>query len=203
MGLRLLILGWMTPKFIIRRELENISDKTTKALNLLTSKYATKTFDTESQERPKSVQEQRAVMAQTQAKLVETLATAVGHDEAVKLGRETLFSVGQNLGKQARRSLGVGDSPKDLTRAAKILYRILGIEFHLEWHGQSSATLVIDRCSLAEQYSKITCEILSATDEGVINGLQPKLTMKFKDYMTNGCKNCRANINLDQKEAQN
>ena len=204
MGLRLLILSWITPKFLIRRELENISDKTTKALDILTSKYAAKTFDAENQrQRPKSIQEQRAAMAQTQAKLVETLATSVGHDEAVKLGREILFSVGQDLGKQARSSLGVGDSPKDLTRAAKILYHILGIEFHLEWHDQSSATLIIDRCALAEQYSKTTCEIMSATDEGVINGLQPKLTMKFKEYMTSGCKNCRASINLDQKEAQN
>jgi hypothetical protein len=203
-GLRLLILSWMTPKFIIRRELENISDKTTTALNILTSKYATKTFDTENQQkRPKSIQEQRVAMAQTQAKLVETLATAVGHDEAVKLGRENLFSVGKDLGKQARSSLGVGDNPKDLARAAKILYRILGIEFHLEWHDQSSATLIIDQCALAKQYSKTTCEILSATDEGVINGLQPRLTMKFKEYITSGCKNCRASINLNQKEAQN
>ncbi len=139
-------------------------------------------------------------MAQTQTKLVKTLASAIGHEEAVKQGRETLFSVGQKLGKQARSRLGVGNSPNDLTRAAKILYRVLGITFHLEWHDQSNATVIIDHCDLAKQYSKLTCEVLSATDEGVIKGLQPNLTMKFKEYMTSGCKNCFADITLDEKE---
>ena len=205
MGLRLIILSWWTPKYLIRKELESISDKTTTALNALVSKYATKTVDAANQnQQPSSnIQKRRAAMAKTQAKLVETLASAVGHDDAVRLGREALFSVGQNLGKQARSRLGVDDSPNDLTKAAKILYRVLGIEFHLQWVDQSSATVIIDKCALAQQYSKLTCEVLSATDEGVIKGLQPNLTMKFKKYMTSGCKNCWADINLEKKETVN
>jgi hypothetical protein len=204
-GLRLLILSWWTPKYIIRKELENISDRTTTALKALISQNALKEVDVTSQKQTNgpSIQEQRAGMAQTQAELVETLEARIGHEKAVRLGREALFLVGQDLGKKARKSLGVSDNPKDLTRAATILYRVLGIEFHLEWHSKSKATAVIDRCALAEQYSKLTCEVLSATDEGVINGLQPKVTMKFKQYMTSGCKNCRADINLDEKEAVN
>ncbi len=147
-----------------------------------------------------SIQERRAAMAQTQAKLVETLVTLIGHEEAVRHGREALFLVGQNLGKEARSRLGVGDSPTDLSKAAKILYRVLGIEFHLNWHDQSSATVIIDKCALAQKYSKLTCEVLSATDEGVINGLHPNLTMRFKEYMTSGCKNCFADIKLNGKE---
>ncbi len=173
------------------------------ALRELVSKYVAKSVDNtneKQQQSSKSVEEQRTIMAQTQAKLVNMLATGVGNEEAVKLGREALFLVGQNLGKQVRSRLGVNDNPEDLAKAAKILYRVLGIEFHLEWHDQSSATLIIDRCALADQYSKLTCEVLSATDEGVINGLQPEVTMKFKEYMTSGCKNCRANINLNEKE---
>ncbi len=139
-------------------------------------------------------------MARTQAKLVEALTSAIGHEGAVKLGRETLFSVGQNLGKQARSRLGVGNGPDDLTKAARILYRVLGITFHLEWYDHSDATVIIDHCDLAQQYSKLSCEVLSATDEGVIKGLQPNLTMKFKEYMTSGCKNCFADMNLDEKE---
>ncbi len=138
-------------------------------------------------------------MAQTQSNLVETLAASIGREKAIKLGREALFSIGQNLGNQTRRRLGVSDSQNDLIRAAKILYRILGIEFHVEWHDKSSATVIIDRCALAQQYSPLTCEVLSATDEGVLNGLQPRVTMKFKEYMTSGCKNCLADINLVKK----
>lgn len=139
-------------------------------------------------------------MAQTHAKLVEALVAAVGYEKAVALGRESLFAVGVNLGKQTRGKLGVGDNPKDLIKAAKILYRILGIEFNLEWLDDSNAVAIINRCALAEQYSKLTCEVLSATDEGVIKGLQPKVTMQFKEYMTSGCINCRANIQFNQKE---
>lgn len=205
MGLRLLILGWWTPKYIIRKELENISDLTTTTLKALISKHAVGEVDVNDQNhQPQtSIHEQRAVMAETQAKLVETLESAIGHEEAVKLGREALFLVGQNLGKQTRGKLGVSDNPKDLTRAAKILYRVLGIDFHLEWHDKSNATVIIDRCALAQQYSKLTCEVLSATDEGVMNGLQPNVTMKFKEYMTSGCKNCRADLNLNEKETKN
>jgi len=204
-GLRLLILGWWTPKYIIRKELENISDLTTTALKALISKHAVGEVDVNGQNhQPQtSIHEQRAVMAETQAKLVETLESAIGQEEAVKLGREALFLVGQNLGKQTRGKLGVSDNPKDLTIAAKILYRVLGIDFHLEWHDKSNATVIIDRCALAQQYSKLTCEVLSATDEGVMNGLQPNVTMKFKEYITSGCKNCRADINLNEKETKN
>ncbi len=195
-------MSWWTPKFIIRKELTNISDRTTRALKTLISKNTLKpVYETnQDQHSTNNIQNQRAAMAQTQAKLVETLASAIGKEEAIKQGRETLFSVGQSLGRQARSRLGVGNSPNDLNKAAKILYRVLGINFHLEWHDHSSATVIIDQCALAQQYSKLSCEVLSATDEGVIKGLQPNLTMKFREYMTSGGKNCFADINLNEKE---
>jgi len=196
LGLRLLILSWWTPKYIIRKELENISNRTSTALEDLVSKYADKrvVVVNRKQESSKSIEQKRAAMARTHAKLVEILEAEVGHEGAIKLGREALFAIGQDTGRQTRSKLGVNDTQRDLTRAAKILYRVLGIEFHLDWHGESNATVIIDRCALAEQYSKLTCEVLSATDEGVLNGLQPNVMMKFKEYMTSGCKNCKADL---------
>jgi hypothetical protein len=195
-------LGWWTPKYIISRELKNISNQTAIALEALLSKYAIKEVNVknEKQQQATSIQQQRATMAQTQSKLVEALEAAIGRKEAVRLGREALFLVGQDIGKQTHIKLGVSDNPKDLIKAAKILYRVLGIEFHLEWLDNSNAKAIIDRCALAEQYSKLTCEVLSATDEGVIKGLQPNVTMKFEEYMTSGCKNCIANIHFNEKE---
>jgi len=201
MGLRLLILEMWTPKYIIRKELRNVSNQTTKALKSLLDKYAPQELAlTAKQQVPTSIEEQRTTMAQTHAKLVETLEAAVGHEKAVTLGREALFLVGENLGKQSRNRLGVNNSPKDLTKAAKILYRILGIEFYLEWLDKSNGKVVIDRCALAEHYSKLTCEVLSATDEGVIKGLQPNAKLQFKEYMTSGCQKCKADIHLNEKE---
>ncbi len=201
MGLRLTILGWWTPSYIIRRELENISNQTTTALTGIIPENAVKTLDAnEKQNRPRSIDEQRTAMAQYQVELVEALESALGHDEAVRLGREAMFKVGQEIGKQTRSKLGVSDKPADLTKAAKILYRILGIEFDLEWLDSSNAKATINRCVLAEKYSKLTCEVLSATDEGVINGLQQNVKMLFKEYMTSGCKTCSADIYFNRKE---
>ena len=139
-------------------------------------------------------------MAQTHVKLVEKLEATLGHEKAVTLGREALFLVGENLGKQTHNRLGIGDNSNDLTKAAKILYRVLGIDFHIEWLDKSNAKVVIDRCALAEHYSKLTCEVLSATDEGVIKGLQPNAQMQFREYMTSGCKKCKADIHFNEKE---
>jgi hypothetical protein len=138
-------------------------------------------------------------MAKDHAKMVQALEIAVGHEKAVALGREALFMVGKNLGKQTRAKLGVGDNPKDLVKASRILYRILGINFEIEWLDGSNAKVVIDRCALAGEYSELTCEVLSATDEGVIKGLQPKAKLQFKDYMTSGCKNCHAEITINKE----
>ena len=203
MGLRLRILGWWTPKYIIRKELANLSDQTTTAIESLLAKYASQELIGTTKQQvpvPVSIEQQRANMAQTHAKLVEILEAALGHEKAVTLGREALFSVGVNLGKQTRSKLGIGDSSNDLTKTAKILYSVLGIEFHVDWLDKSNAEVVIDRCALAEHYSKLTCEVLSATDEGVIKGLQPNAKLQFKEYMTSGCRKCKADIHLNEKE---
>ena len=201
MGLRLLILDWWTPKSIIRKELANVSDLTITALQSIVAQYAPQELVANTKQRTStSIKEQRADMAQTHVKLVEKLEAALGHEKAVTLGREALFLVGENLGKQTRNRLGIGNSSNDLTKAAKILYRVLGIDFHLEWLDKSNAEVFIDRCALAEHYSKLTCEVLSATDEGVIKGLQPNAKLQFKEYMTSGCRKCKADIHLNEKE---
>jgi L-2-amino-thiazoline-4-carboxylic acid hydrolase-like protein len=203
-GLRLLMLSRWTPKFIVRKELSNVSNQTIAALASLLATYVPQKTDNLAREEPlpqTSIEGQRVTMAQTHAKLVEALQVAVGHEQAVKLCRKALFTVGRNLGKETRSKLGVGNSQKDLIRAAKILYRVLGINFELEWIGNTSAKLTVDRCALAEQYSKLTCEVLSATDEGVITGLQPNAAMRFRQYMTDGSGKCKADIRFKEKEA--
>ncbi len=205
MGLRLLILSWWTPKFIIRKELSNVSHRTISALASLLATYVSQKTDNVARERPLpqiGIEGQRVTMAQTHAKLVEALQAAVGTEQAVKLCREALFTVGRNLGKETRSKLGVGDSQKDLIRAATILYRVLGIGFELEWIDNTTVKVTVDRCALAEQYSKVTCEVLSATDEGVVTGLQPHAAMRFRQYMTDGCGKCTADIHFKETEAE-
>jgi len=202
MGLRLLFLSWWTPNFFIRMQLANISDSTTKALLSLIEANSNQKSANHVPEVARNIKQQRANMAETHAKLVDELDAAVGRKQTVKLGREVMFSVGKELGKQARISLGVSDSLSDLTQSVKVIYRILGIDCHLEALDKSNAVLVVDRCPLSESYSTLTCEVLSAVDEGVINGLHPKIDVQFKEYITSGCPKCKATIHLNQEDTR-
>ena len=197
MGLRLTILGLWTPKWLISRELDHVSNVTTAALKSLLAAH-TPINQTQTKENTiqsiKTVEEKRFAMAAEHTALVQALATFVGQDKAIKLGREALFEVGKNLGMETRGKLGVSNNPKDLIRAATILYRILGIKFSLEWSNKEQATLVVDHCDLAQHYSELTCRVLSATDEGVVKGLDPNAIMAFEEVMTSGCPKCRAQI---------
>jgi hypothetical protein len=199
LGIRLFFLSLWTPKSLIRRELENISRQTTVALVELIPNDAVK--DVKFKWSELGIRQEEAAMAQTHVKLVEVLETTFGRDEAIKRGRAVLFEVGKKLGKETRGKLGLSDNPKDLEKAAKILYRVLGIEFHLQWFDSANATATINRCALAEHYSALTCQVLSATDEGVINGLNPNVTMQFKQTMTSGCRNCVAELRINKKGA--
>jgi hypothetical protein len=74
------------------------------------------------------------------------------------------------------------------------MYRVLGINFNIEWLGPNQALLTVDRCALAKNYSEVTCKVLSATDEGVVSGLNPKIMMKFEKTITGGCDVCTARV---------
>ncbi len=201
MGLKLLLLSWWTPQSVVRKELTNVSNQTISALETLLAPYGAYEIASMTRENPApqtSIEQLRAVMATTHARLVEALEAAIGHEQAVKLSRDALFTVGRNLGEETRSRLCVGNSQKDLVRAAKILYRILGIRFELERIDSTNLKMTIDRCALVRQYSKLTCEVLSATDEGAITGLQSGASMQFKRYMTDGCRTCTADIRFEE-----
>jgi hypothetical protein len=195
MGLKLTFLSWWTPKFIINRELDKVSNATTQSLKEISHIYAPNILDKdEVSEKISGIDGKREAMAKQHAILVNALVEALGEETAVKVGRETMFRVGKQLGIQNRTRLNVGNCKDDLVKAAKIMYRVLGIDFNVEWLGPEQADLVVHRCALAKNYSEVTCEVLSATDEGVVNGLNPNLTMKFGKTITGGCNVCTARI---------
>jgi hypothetical protein len=196
MGLRLRVLCRWTPNWVLSRELDHVSRVTADALKSLIATYAPNNLTQNGNvtHSSKTVEEKRSLMAAEHAMLVEALATAIGREETLQLAREVLFKVGQNLGMESRGKLGVGSDPKDLIRAATILYRVIGIEFNIESSDRTRATLVVDRCALSQHYSELTCKVLSATDEGVVKGLNPHVNMVFKEVLTSGCPKCRAQI---------
>jgi hypothetical protein len=200
LGLRLLFLSWWTPQYIIYRELVHVDALTTDALEALLSKYSTNNID----EKPKkettfkgTIEQRRDAMALKHANLVNSLVEELGKEEAIRLGREAMFKIGEELGRETCQKLGVGKSLKDLTKAAKILYRILGIEFTVELQNPNNAVVTINRCALAANYSELTCQILSATDEGTIKGLNQNMKMTFTQKMTSGLTECEAKIEFE------
>ncbi len=199
MGLRLRLFSWWTPKSIIYRELVRVDTLTTDALEDLLNKYSSNKKEGKPNKEiilKESVEKRRDLMASKHVLLVTSLVAILGKEEAIRLGRETMFKVGENLGRETGQKLGVGRSIKDLIRAAKVLYRILGIEFEVEIKGPASAVLIINRCVLSTKYSELTCQILSATDEGVIRGLNTNIKMRFTERMTSGLTKCKATIEL-------
>ncbi len=75
MGLKLRILSRWTPKFVVRRELFNVSNQTISALAsvLVVHGVGTNTALQAAPVPPTSVEKQRAAMAQTHAQLVDAL----------------------------------------------------------------------------------------------------------------------------------
>jgi predicted ArsR family transcriptional regulator len=197
MGVKLTFLSLWMPKYAISRELDAISDLTIQALKEALRNHSpdtsVKAVVTERQSL-KSINAKRAFMAKQHTVLVEALAEALGQETAVKVGREALFKVGEQLGKQNRDRLGVGDNPDDIVKTATIMYRVLGIKFRIEWTGPNQGLLTVDHCALAKYYSELTCRVLSATDEGVMEGLNPNMSMKFEKEITGGCNVCTARI---------
>ena len=135
-----------------------------------------------------------AAMASAQNERVRALVAALGRDEAIRLGREALFSVGKALGGLARRELSVGDGPADLERAARVLYRSLGIHLIFENAKDGALVMRVDRCALSRHYCEEACLILGAGDEGMVSGLSPPHSMRFEQRMTAGPAECRALI---------
>ena len=203
MGLKLAFLSWWTPKFIISRQLDAVSAATTKALEDVLFAHASISSVRVAVDDGKSLGAicgKRAAMARQHTIMVDALVEALGRETAVKVGREALFKVGEQFGRQNRVRLGVGDSKGDLVRAARIMYRVLDINFKVEWLGPEQAKLTVNRCALASNYSELTCEVLSATDEGAVNGLNPNMHMKFEQRITGGCKFCTAKIERSRQE---
>ena len=197
MSLTLWLASRWTPPGVLREMLGRVAVGTIHALDGLLEKHSPGALaGIRRLERPhgSGLESSRAWMASAHNARVKALVEALGKDKAVKEGREALHSVGLVLGDNARARLGVGDGPEHLEAAARVLYRALGIDFTLEKLESGSMLMRVHRCALAAGYSAEACQILSAADEGVVAGLNPKYSMRFEQRMTGGSVECLARI---------
>jgi hypothetical protein len=142
---------------------------------------------------PRGPAEYRIAMAEKHAQLVKILIERKGMAAGVREGRKVMYATGVNLGKDLRRELHLSDDLDDIIDAAELLYRILGIDFTVESNGKN-AKLLVRRCSLSHSYGIQTCEVISAMDEGVVEGLSSRAKMKFIKRNAEGPNPCEAEI---------
>lgn len=197
MSIKLKIASLWLPNFILKKELDNVATNTIKGLNDVLNKYAPWKMEeilNEDEILTGTIEERRSIMARAHNNRVKALIEEIGYEEAVKIARKSMFEVGYQLGQDARRRLGVGDDFEDLQIAAKILYKVLGIEFKIE-NREGNIIMIVNRCALSKYYTREACVVLSAADEGVVHGLNENLSMKFKEKITDGSSECIACIN--------
>jgi hypothetical protein len=197
-GLRLRLAAAWTPEATLLRELDRVKDLTVRGLDGLLAQHAPGALERiKGEEEPPTgpgLVPRRAAMAQAHTARVEALVEAVGRDEALRLGRAAMREVGVGLGEDARARLGVGGSVDDLVRAARVMYRVLGIDFSVERPSPDRAVLRVSRCALSDWYTEDACLVLSAADEGVVRGLDPDMAMAFSSRITCGAPECEAEI---------
>jgi len=199
MSFRLKVASAMATRSLLERELGRVAEMTTAELDGMVEEHAPGALDAlRSEDRPMEgdLEAKRRAMADAQRRRVAALVDAMGEDAAVEEGRRRMGPVGERLGSEARKRLGVDTSMEDLVAAARFLYKVLGIDFTVEEHRDTSVTLHIQRCGLSEGYDGVTCRLMSATDEGMVRGLNPAARLEFRHRLTEGASECVADIEL-------
>ena len=193
MNIKLYLMSIWIPKFVLINELKQTSDITNRHIDNLLERYSIP--------KPRvnenligNLEEQRLIMANNHNTSLNSLIEVLGFDKAVMVGREEMFKAGYKMGLNIKKRLNIKDI-KDALIAARIIYRVLGINFTVEEEGKD-ILLRIKSCELAALYTSQTCEIMSATDEGVLKGLNDQMSMKFLTRITEGADECTACIKI-------
>ena len=101
--------------------------------------------------------------------------------------RQQLFQQAFQYGQGWRKKFGLS-TMSEVMRAAKVLYRAIGIEFK----GNEQGDIEIDRCFFSHYYTSATCWVISALDSGLMAGLAGGGKLSFSQRITEGATSCRA-----------
>jgi hypothetical protein len=109
-----------------------------------------------------------------------------GTDGVVK---NRLYQNAHRLGQGLREEFGV-KSMKDTMKLARLVYRIVGIDFK----GTGDGEVVINRCYFSKFYSPGVCGVISSLDAGLLSGLSGGARLGFEQKLTEGADCCRAHL---------
>ncbi len=115
-------------------------------------------------------------------------------EESLRKGAETrdksrLYANASYLGMSLRSQFGVRNM-KDTMRLARLVYRMVGIDFS----GSTEGDVVIRRCYFSAFYAPEVCGIISSLDAGLLSGLSGGARLGFTQRLTEGGDCCRARL---------
>jgi hypothetical protein len=106
--------------------------------------------------------------------------------------RVALLAEGRAFGEGLRRELGV-TSVAEALRAARVLYRSLGIDLRAD----AAGGIRVRRCLFAGYYTPEVCRLISALDSGVFAGLAGGGSLAFEQRLTEGAPACIARFDRE------
>jgi hypothetical protein len=117
-------------------------------------------------------------------------------DKSIRQGKQLetqsrLFQNACGLGRQLKADFKV-NTPEDVMRMAKLVYRILKIDFQ----GEPEGNITIKRCFFSAYYSSQVCRLISSLDEGLLVGLAGGGKLSFSGRITEGDECCRAFLEI-------
>ncbi len=173
MSLRLALASVPLPAFVRRRILRVLANRMARAFGTTPPDVAGLSLD--------AAVSSLARHTRKQAELVQ--ASPAG----APVVRQRLRREGCALGARLRRALGAR-SRADAMRAARIVYRAVGIDFA----GTPDGDIHFRRCAFSAEYAPATCELISSLDEGLIAGLAGEGRLRFTARITEGADGCAA-----------
>jgi hypothetical protein len=131
------------------------------------------------------------------ARWTRDLAERAAADEAAAVSagnrlRERAYIFGSRL-----RRILKPRNPAEVMRAARVLYRLIGIDFR----GTEDGEIIVSRCFFSGIYAPSTCAMIAALDEGVLTGLAGGGSLRFSGRLTEGGDCCRAHFRFPGDEA--
>ncbi|NLP11459.1 hypothetical protein GX408_13775, partial [bacterium] len=109
--------------------------------------------------------------------------------------QQRLFQQAYAYGGQWRMRFRLS-SMNEAMRAARVLYRAMGIDFR----GVGDGLIEIRRCFFSAYYTSATCRILSALDAGIVAGLAQAGGLDFSQRITEGADMCLARCSVRESE---
>lgn len=176
MSLLLFLAERTIPRFIRKRELRRLFHLTAEAFDSKTPELARLSCD-----------ELLSAYAAFTRSAAEQMASK---PSAVAGVQQRLFQQAYAYASQWRTRFRLRNWSEAM-RAARVLYRAIGIDFR----GAGDGLIEIRRCFFSAYYDPATCRIISALDAGIVAGLSQTGGLAFSQRITEGAALCLAHCN--------